>query len=58
VVHSSAWLILRYASGTTPDTLHVEMDPTALVVGSYQDTILVTVSNAAIPIPVEFLIQT
>ena len=57
VTHSSAWLILRDSSGTTPDTLHVEMDPTTLLIGSYQDTIVVTVSNEAVPIPVEFLIH-
>ena len=39
---SSSWLTLSATSGTTPSTLTLTLDPTGLVAGVYEDTVVVT----------------
>jgi adhesin/invasin len=43
---SSSWLSLSAASGTTPSTLTLTMDPSGLAVGIHRDTVVVTAPGA------------
>jgi len=56
---NAAWLTIAPASGTFPTTLQVTADPSALVAGSYQASIILGVPNAApaiTTIPVTFTV--
>ena len=57
---SSPWLGLSAESGTTPDSLRVSLDPDGLLVGTYQDTLVITQTNGSLEpvrIPVRFAIH-
>ncbi len=48
----AAWIRVSPSSGTTPATLRVSIDATALAAGSYQSSVTVTGAGASISIPV------
>jgi hypothetical protein len=49
VVKGSAWLTLSAASGTTPSTLYVSVNPAAAGIGVSQGTVEITAANHALP---------
>ncbi len=56
---ASSWLALAPSSGTTPATLAVSFNPSALFVGEYQDTVIISQQNGAaepLRVPVRFAV--
>jgi uncharacterized protein (TIGR03437 family) len=48
----STWLAATPASGTTPATVTVNVNPSGLSAGTYQGTVLIGASSALAPVPV------
>jgi uncharacterized protein (TIGR03437 family) len=57
---SSSWLTVSPTSGSTPATLHVVIDPSQAVYGTYQDAIVITspgAPNSPLAIPVRMTLS-
>ncbi len=56
----SAWLAVSPSSGTAPASASVTLDPTALTMGVYRDTLVLSadgVPNSPLLVPIQFTVQ-